>query len=215
MTFIESEQIIIFFKKINQSAIDYILIRNINGELPNSLIVGKDIDILVNKNNKKKFVEFMENNEFVEIKHPFSKDKLLYNLDKFRMFKNDSGVLVDVCFQLANRSTNLGEWIPLHQSIQESAFKNKKFVKFGKISYFCLSLEDEFVTLVSRSILDKKKFQLGYIKRIEYLFGKINMVEVNSKLSLIFFKYAPMILKKLKNKDYGSIVNDYISFKDY
>ncbi|MDD3084043.1 MAG: hypothetical protein PHP82_03400 [Candidatus ainarchaeum sp.] len=215
MIFVKSEQIINFFEKLNQSEINYILIRNINSELPNSLIIGKDIDILVNKKDKKKFIEFMKNNNFVEIKHPFSQDKFLYNLDKFKMFKNDSNILIDVCFQLANRSTNLGEWIPLHKNIQESSFKNKKFLKFGKLSCFCLSSEDELVILVSRSILDKKNFQDGYIKRIEYLLEKTNKIEVKYKLSLIFFKYALVILQKLKNKEYSFIINNYISFKEY
>ncbi len=79
MSFVEGKELINIFRLLNESSLPYILMRNINNELPSSLEVGKDIDILINKSDEKEFINL--DNEVID------KDN---NLKKFILSKDIS-----------------------------------------------------------------------------------------------------------------------------
>ena len=212
---VSSIKIIDIFNKLNESSVDYILIRNISGELPNNLIVGKDIDILVKHEQLDNLRTFFEKNGFNELPHPHRGNIFLYGVKKFKFFKNQAKVLYDLNFHLVCRSLDAGQWIPLDQMVQESAWKNKRFVETAECKYWALSYEEEFITLIVRSIFDKKKFQDGYIKRIIELFDLVNMDDVKVKMNLIFFKYTDSLLNQIQDGQFKNILNNYISFMKY
>jgi len=203
-----------FFNNINSSKINYILIRNISNELPNALQVGKDIDLLVKYNDRKKIVQFLNKNGYRKINHPLKNDLFLYGVNPFEMF-NKYDVLIDLNYQLTCRSLNAGEWIPLDRKIQDSAWKNKMIHEYNQLRYFKLGIEDEFVSLISRSIFDKREFQPAYINTINQCLLNIDKENVIEKLELIFFRYTPILFEKIQNNDYNSIIESYLAFKAY
>ena len=218
MNLVKSDELINIFKLLNESKLSYILMRNINNELPASLEIGKDIDILIDKKDEKKFIDFFHKNQYETIDHPFKYDVFLYGVDRFE-FKynnNNNKILFDLNFQIAVRSLDAGQWIPLDQTIQESAWKNKRFEQQSEdFGYWTLSYDDEFICLIARSIFDKKEFQSGYQKRIDELFTMINKDEVIEKLDMVFFKYTPYLMKMIEEKNYDEIITNYLQFKEY
>lgn len=215
MSYVNPKSIIDIFNNLNAAGFRYILIRNINSELPNNLRIGKDIDLLVPYNERSKFINFLIEKGFKNIRHPHCNDIFLYGANKFEFFVNKDNVLLDLNYQLACRSLNAGEWIPLDQKIQDSAWKNKKINKNDKFTYYSLGAEDEFVVLVTRSIFDKKEFQKGYIERIDELINVIDVNDVIAKFQLIFFKFTFVLLSMLKKRQYEMILHQYISFSEY
>lgn len=217
MNLIESVELINIFKLLNKSGLKYILMRNINKELPSGLEIGKDIDILVNKEDEKEFINFFHSNDYQTIDHPFKYDVFLYGVDRFEFkYNNNNKILFDLNFQIAVRSLDAGQWIPLDQIIQESAWKNKRFEQLTEdFGYWTLSYEDEFVCLISRSIFDKKEFQNGYIKRINELINLINKNDVTEKFNMVFFKFTPYLMKYIEKQNYDEIIKNYLQFKEY
>jgi len=217
VSIINSKDLIDIFILLNKNDLEYILMRNINNELPSGLKTGKDIDLLVNKKNENKIINLFIDNGYETINHPCKYDTYLYGVDKFKFkYNNNNKILFDLSFQLSVRSLDEGQWIPLDQSIQESAWENKRFKQqrngFG---YWTLSYEDEFVTLVSRSIFDKKEFKIGYIRRINEILLLINIDIVIEKLTLVFFKFTPHLMEYIKQNNYKNIIKNYLEFKEY
>ena len=217
MSLIQSEELIHIFTLLNDQKLHYILMRNINNELPDTLEIGKDIDILVYKKDEKKFIDFFNNNRYESIRHPFRYDTFLYGVDKFEFkYNNNNNILFDLNFQIAVRSLDAGQWIPLDQNIQESAWKNRRFEKISDdFGYWTLGREDEFISLVARSIFDKKEFQSGYIKRINELIDLIDRENVIEKLNTVFFKFTPYLMRLLESNNYSDIIKKYLAFREY
>ena len=57
------------FDVLNKADIRYVMIKNIDNEVPGHLKDGKDIDIVVYRNDKKRFEEAMKNHFFL-LSHP-------------------------------------------------------------------------------------------------------------------------------------------------
>ena len=218
MKLIKTDEVKKIFNLLNESNLDYIITRNIDNELPSALKIGKDIDILINKKNEKKLIHFFYSNDYVRIDHPFKHDVFLYGVDKFEFkYKNMyNHIDFDLVFQIAVRSLDKGQFIPLDKTIQDSAWKNKRFENLSDdFGYWALSYEDEFVCLVARSIFDKSKFNIGYIKRINKLINLIDQNDVLEKLNMIFFKFTPHLIKHIKEENYDEIITNYLKFKQY
>ncbi len=141
----------------------------------------------------------------------------MYGVDRFEFkYNNNNNILFDLNFQIAVRSLDAGQWIPLDQSIQKSAWKNRRFEQLNEdFGYWTLSYEDEFVSLVARSIFDKNEFQSGYVKRIDELSSIIEKLNVIEKLNTVFFKFTPFLMDYIVNKDYENIIKNYLEFKEY
>ncbi len=211
---ISSSDVISFFHEMNNGNLPYILIRNISGELPYSLSQGKDIDLLVK--NDGVVENFLLDRDFVEVIHPHCNNIFLYGVTPFKFFVNHkAGIILDLHFQLCCRSLNAGEWIPLDNSIQLSAWEDFREVVDNKFSYKALSLADELTCLIARCVFDKKAFSLGYKMRINELMSVVQQDELELKLELIFFKYSKTLLSKLQQQSFDDIYNDYLKFKDY
>jgi hypothetical protein len=217
MNLIKNDELINIFQLLNKSKLNYILMRNINDEIPSKLKTGKDIDILISKKNYGKFINFFKDNQYKKISHPHKYDTFLYGVDKFEFKYNaNNKIIFDLNFQIAVRSLDAGQWIPLDQVIQKSAWKNKRFEQKNEdFGYWTLSHEDEMVCLIARSILDKEEFKDGYINRINELYDLIDKENIMKKLNLIFFKFTPDLIGYIENKQYSKIIQNYIQFKEY
>lgn len=213
--FISGTEIINVFNKLNEADLEYVLIRNINEELPNNLKIGKDIDILVKSEQLDRLRLFFNTNGFREYPHPHRSNIFLYGVRKFKFFKNEGEILFDLNFQLVCRSLDAGQWIPLDQMVQESAWKNKRLHVRGDFKYWTLSHEDELICLVVRSIFDKSKFEDGYKKRILELIELVDFDSVEFKMNLIFFKFTKKLLDQIRHNQFDNILDNYLSFREY
>lgn len=216
MRLVDKEAIISIFQKMEDEGLRYILIRNINHELPSNLEVGKDIDILVKKSDSRAWDEFLRKNGYYVIPHPFASDVFLYGVDRFVQYKNTSNVLIDLNFQLAVRSLDAGQWIPLDEAIQRSAWENMRFYRDETgLMYWTLGFEDELVALIARSVFDKRRFEEGYVQRIGELFTLTDTTTVLEKLEKVFFKFTPFLWSLLETKQYDEIVKKHLEFRGY
>tara|TARA_B110000037_G_C17110028_1_gene501479 strand:+ start:1026 stop:1682 length:657 start_codon:yes stop_codon:yes gene_type:complete len=213
--YVNHEQIIELFAFLKHQEIEFILLRNINDELPYKLQKTKDIDILVNPIHKSKLKKVLNLDGWLNIWHPWdfgNNFKFLYSMDKFLMFKKGD-IHLDICFQISCRSFNDREWFPLDESIQISSFKNKRHV--NSIWSYELSFEDELIHLITRCIFDKICFNDGYINKIEILLKKIDLELFKIKCNKVFFKFSTVLVKLIIDKKYDDIRSKYLTFKDY
>ena len=213
MKYCLEKDIIDLFSLLNNENINYILIRNINNELPKSLPLNKDIDLMINEDEASNFNHLMQRNGWKQKNHPLGHFPFLYGLKPFEFyFKN--GIHLDICFQLACRSLNKGEWFPLDLQIQEDLWNNKLKTLASPWKYQ-LSIDDEFVHLITRCVFDKKEFNDAYINRIEQLKIGIDHNIVFSKFEVVFFKYSKLLFEQINKKEYDKIITNYLQFKDY
>ncbi|WP_456379213.1 nucleotidyltransferase family protein [Lutibacter sp.] len=213
MKYCSEKDIYNFFAIINDAKINYILLRNIDNELPEKLQLNKDIDLLVNEIDADKFQNLLVKNGWKQKKHPLGHFPFLYGIKPFQFyFKN--GIHLDICYQLSCRSLNKGEWFPLDMVIQEDLWKNKIEIA-DKPWKYRLTYEDEFVHLITRCVFDKKTFNKGYTDRLEELLVLINKETVYHKFEVIFFKFSKIIFEMIEKKEYENIITNYLQYKNY
>lgn len=215
---IKGSEIINLFNELNRKQINYLLIRNINNELPYNLERKKDIDLLIQNNaeNKEKFYKILKKLGYKTILHPNRNDTFLYSTNKFIFkYNKKNDIYLDIQYDILCRSLNKGEWLPLDEKIQTSSWENRQKKEVGEFVFWSLSDEDELICLIARSILDKRKFLNNYKKRIVELYSQVNIEDLIPKLELIFFKYTPKLLGQIQKKEFDSVLDNYIKYKEY
>lgn len=219
MSFIPAQTIKNFFRQLNDSKIEYVLIKNISEELPDKLKDGKDIDILVNENCIKEFTKFMKNHNFKKRTHPYGKKNgfvFAYKLKEHQFWKfnsKDFKFFVDVSFKLNCRSLTPNVWIPLDNCINEDIWKNKVFDKEN--NWWIMDDETTLIYMFCRAVFDKKEFKEGYIAEIEKRKSLLKRESVRYKLSKVFFKYTDNLISQAESGNYDTIRNNYVTFKEY
>ncbi len=201
------------FELLLKNNINYILLRNINNELPHKLEYNKDIDIVIHEKDEGKMNKLLVNNKWTRKRHPLGHLPFLYGIRPFHFYVKE-GISLDICFELTCRSLNKGEWFPLDMMIQESIWLTKRTLD-DKVWRYQLSLENEFIHLITRCIFDKKTFNEGYIIRIENLLHRVDKGIILHKFELVFFKFSQPLLKLIEEKQYSKIIQSYLQFKDY
>ena len=71
------------------------------------------------------------------------------------------------------------------------------------------------VHLITRCVFDKRKFSKAYIKEIERVFSRVDVLVFEQLLSLVFFKFTRQLIVMLRQKKYSNIFDNYIQFSDY
>jgi len=213
LNFFEEKHIVKFFSIINIEDIDYVLLRNINNELPQKLSTNKDIDIIVNENDIDLFHKTLIKNGWKQIEHPYHRIPFLYGMTPFK-FYDKGGLHIDVCCQLSCRSLNNGEWFPLDMKIQSELWERKIYTPEAPWKYR-LSYEDEFLHLITRCIFDKKKFTEVYIDEMQYLYPKCDEPILFDKFNAVFFKFSAKLLELLKCGLFDEIILSHLQFKEY
>jgi len=211
------KDVIDFFYMLKQYNITYLLIKNINNELPNNLQYNKDIDILVHPKDYNRYKYVMLSNDYKNLKHPYGIENgwmFLYALEVPTIFQNiKNGLLIDACSTLCTKSLNMNAWIPLDKEIQESIWKDKILNK--NQLWYEMDKANLAVYLVTRAIFEKNFFSDMYkmeIKKIKSLYYEDYVV---NKFEKIFFKFTPKLIYLLKNEEYDDILKEYISFAEY
>lgn len=212
--YVDENKIKDYFEKLNQEKITYIIRNNINDEIPGCLKAGKDIDLLVKKEDMDHFRRFMESLGYNGEIHSDNR-QFLYGLTDSYMYQNKcdkDGFRVHVFNQLSCKGL-LPFWIPLDKEIQKYAWDNK--VWNGSNQWWELDKDTMFTYLIVRCIFDKKSFSSEYIMDIEKYYLEIHYNIVKSFLGKIFFRYADRLFDLIGEKRYEEIVEDYLSFSDY
>jgi len=209
----DSQEIISFFNVLNENNISYILLRNIDNELPNNLSKKKDIDIIVRIEDKYKLENALLTNNWDKIRHPYSKVPYLYSMNPCDFYNLD-GLHIDIVYELPCRSLITRQWIPLDQKIQDDLWEYKIEV-FNLPWRYLLSSEIEIVHLLTRCIFDKKFFNSGYVLRLNEIYPLSNKEILSKYLDLVFFKFTKTLLKLVEKREYDAISNKYLTFKDY
>jgi hypothetical protein len=216
MSLVSGICVVELFDALNDNAQEYILMRNNLKELPDQLERGKDIDVLIRWSERDQFFAILDKLGYRYLHHPHFDNVFLYGVKKYEFFQNpENGIIVDVHFDLACRSLNTGEWIPLDQEIQLSAWENRQLIHYGRMSAWMLDSEDLFVVLIVRSVFDKKEFRIEYTAEIRRLLPLIQRNQVLEKLYLVFFKFAPLLLHIVEVGDFHHIVTTYMTYSDY
>lgn len=206
-----------FFEQINKSGVNYILIKNICDELPSHLIVGKDIDIIVDYSDYRKYHAFMKTIGRL-IEHPYSIQNgwnKLYELPEFEMWRlfNGEELYVDVTFKLCCKSIMPMLWLPLDRCIQEYLWRHKNFNH--EKGYWQLDKNTQFVYYIVRCVFDKRVFSDKYIYMLESIKNIIDYDVVRAFLELVFFKFTPTLMLLLEKSEYEIIIPKYLSYSDY
>ncbi len=216
MNIIPAHRITTVLSALAESGVPYRLLRNINDELPEKLIEGKDIDLLFYWNDRNKIERFLKQNSFRKISHPLRKNKFLYGVHPFEFYKHVSAdFFIDCHFELACRSLNQGEWIPLDSKIQQQAWSSCTSYPIGGIRVLGLPHACECLHLLTRCIFDKRQFTDGYIRRIEELSDMLNDAELMTVFKPVFFKFSEMLLQLLRTKRHEEIIHAHLRFKEY
>lgn len=201
---------------LSESKIPLRLLRNINNELPNRLDSGKDIDILIHWQNWKEIHSILHHSGFKQTPHPLGKDQFLYGVHPFRFYKSVRATFfIDCHFELACRSFNHGEWIPLDRIIQHRAWISIGYHHIGRLIVPGLDPVCEWIHLLTRCIFDRRGFDEGYILRIEELTNQKSDGELSELGRLVFFKFTGHLLSLIKAGRYKDIITEYLSFMDY
>ena len=119
--FVDSKKIINVFQMLEDNDIEYVLLRDVDHEIPYKFSQNKDIDLLININSRDKLHNALKNNGWKKIKHPLDGHNqiiYLYALTKFEFYTKDN-INLDICFELCCKSPNDGEWLPIDQIINK------------------------------------------------------------------------------------------------
>lgn len=217
--YISKDIIMNFFEDINQSEIRYVLIKNIDMELPEKLKDGKDIDILVMEEDKDIFAQYMLSRGFIRQVPPFGVENgwaFAYKLPEYQFWKASSenyDFYIDACFKLCCKSFMPKVWIPLDRVINDDIWKKREWDE--EHSWWKMDEKTELIYLLVRSIFDKKEFNDLYIMEIEKRKYLLADMEVVSKLKLIFFKFSECLIAMVQEGKYDDIVQKYVTFTDY
>lgn len=216
--YIERQKINDLFEMINGS-VEYVLIKNISSELPNKLIDGKDIDILVNETSRDVFEKIMVSNGYQKKVHPLGVKNgwsFLYGLPEYQFWKCESkeyDLFVDVSFMLCCKSLQPKMWIPFDKCIQERIWKNRRWDNINK--WWRMDEETTYIYLISRCVFDKAEFKASYIKEIEALRDIVDMDVVKELLNCIYFRFTDELMRLLDEKRFCEIRSEYIKYSDY
>ena len=216
MRFISKEVIFGFFRLLDDSGIEYVLIKNINNELPSQQKRNKDIDILVHPKDYRRYKKLLSQNGYYTIWHPHGRANgwgHLYGMEKVTKKKSVHGLEVDACAQLCCKSTLGNMWVPLDRSIQSSIWRDR--IWDGELR--CWRMDDKNLAayLPARCILDKSDFPMEYRYEITKMSGLYGNEEVREKLRHIFFDFTDTLISMIENKAYDGIIEAYYSYGDY
>lgn len=203
------------FGDLHSADVEWILLRNTCDELPRQLPIGKDIDVLVRIKDRADLRKHLKACGYTRIRHPHRNDVRLYGVHEFEMYRSERGILLDVNFEIAVRSLDAGQWVPLDSIVQESAWRNRQVAELVGREVPTLGSEDMFVCTVARCVFDRREFSDWHGRFLKELLSVCDAKELNKRLRLVFFSYTNRLLTNIAAGRFAGIVEDHLSFSDY
>lgn len=201
------------FKLLEDKGVQHLVLRGFN-EIPDKVTYSNDLDLLCLAKDKDKLSKI-----FKELGYSFYSDsKLDYQYfymasPHYHFLDKKKDIHIDVVFNLSYRSPNKGEWVSVHQEVQDSIWLNKTSVdQFWK---YQASYLDEFTHLVCHSIFDKKEFREKDINRINEIYQYVDKEKLLYLFKFIFYRYSQSLLDQIEKREFENILSNYLKFKDY
>ena len=201
------------FKKLIESRLEYIVLRGYS-DIPEQVSIENDIDLICLVIEKEKIHKI-----FLDLDYRYYQDSRESNIYLYHAQPHDHfycgkrNLHFDIVYLLSYQSPNRGEWVSVHESIQESMWRNK--IRINRFWKYQPSPTDLVVHLICHSIFDKKEFKNKHIKEIEKNLPTIDKERYVILMELIFFKFTPHIISYIEEKNYDAIIKNYLQFKDY
>ena len=214
INYVPSQQILEFFKLLNENKINYVIIKNDCDEYPSNIICGDDVDILVHPDHYEKYINLLKENGYKFLNGENKKYFFLYNL-RDDLYTKKSDAIFHAYEKLScNSFTNMGiAKIPLDIKIQEYIWTHK--VWDSKNNWYIMDDCVILLYLIIRSTFDKGCFRKKYIIEIEkrkHLFKDSNF---RNLCKLVYYKFTDELISLLENEKYEEVFSRFIKFKNY
>lgn len=212
----KKKDVLAVFSLLNQSQVEWILLRNSHDRLPDCLPTANDIDILVEPIFLREMIQFLISKGYKRILHPCRYDGRLYGSQLPVFLKSPSGVLLDICTEISVRSLDEGQWLPLHRLIQEDLWSNLQKCEFDTIVVHMPSDMNLLLVYLVKCIYETRGFSEWHKEKIAFLFDSCcKSKELSSKLELIFFGFTGSLMESVRTGQFSGIVERYIAYSDY
>lgn len=211
---VSSDIILQFFNLLNNNNLLYVLIKNDGGKIPYNVEDGKDVDFLIHPSHYNILLNLCLENGYRRLPGESKKYFFLYKLrDDIFICKNDA--YFHIYDKLAcNSFTNMGlSKIPLDNKVQQYIWSNRIWDTVN--SWWKANDVIVLISLIVKSIFDKKCFRKEYIYEIELRSNLLDNSIFTSLCETIFFNYTDKLIFMLKGKKYDKIILDYQHFVQY
>lgn len=201
------------FTKLQKNKISYILLRG-HLDIPCNVSIDNDLDLICKLEQKEEINSFFKELSFKHYEDSKESNIYLYHAkphDHYYCEKRD--LHIDIVYNLSYQSPNKGEWVSVHQVIQDSVWQN--IIKSDTLWVYQLSDTDLAVHLICHSVFDKKEFKDKHIAQLEKVIGNINKDKYYYLLELVFFKFTPYLIDLIEKQNYDVIIKNYLEFKEY
>lgn len=215
--FHKAEDVQSLFKLLNDANINYLLTKNIGGELPDKLKIGKDIDLIVQPEDYEKFQTLLRDAGYRKLAHPYGKEvgwRFIYGAHENIFLRHAINLLVvDAYAELCTQTIAMNAWLPLDRIVQESIWQNKVWDAENK--WWIMDNENMVIYLVTSSVFEKHGFSEVYINEIEQRKDLLASPTARQKLERIFFRFTDTLVDKVREGRYEEILVSYLTFTDY
>jgi hypothetical protein len=211
---VDSKIIMDLFELLNKNNFNYVLIKNDGDLLPNHLESGKDIDFLIHPSEYDRLIKVVTENGYEKRAGESCKRYFLYQLREDIFLRKEDCYFHFYEALSCNPLTNMGKCkMPLETLVQTYIWNNKKWDATNK--WWIMDDVSILLYLIVRSVFDKMYFREIYIREIKKRIKYINS-EIFYKLAdTVFYGFTTRMIELVKLEKYESILNEYLSYRDY
>lgn len=211
---VEAKKIKAFIKLLNVNRIQYVLIKNDDNVLPNSLKKGEDIDFLVHPSDYDRLIDIAVVNGYEKIVGESCKRYFLYQLREDILLKKDDCFFHFFEALSCNPLTNMGNCkMPMETIVQEYLWSNR--VWDSDNNWWIMDDIMILLYLIVRSVFDKMRFRDKYVREIEKRIIYIDGKEFYTLARTVFWGFTPRMIEMIKKKEYERILGGYLSYMNY
>lgn len=211
---VEAKIIIDFFKMLNESNLNYVLIKNDDNVLPNCLESDNDIDFLIQPIDYEKLIELCVSNGYEKKVGESCKRYFLEQLREDLLFKYDDCYFHFYEALPCSPLTNMGDCkMALERGVQEYIWEHKVWDEINQ--WWIMDDIAILLYLLVRSVFDKKEFKEKYIREIEKRKQLLDKEDFKRLAQTVFFGFTPMLIELVKAGKYEHVLGKYLSYSNY
>lgn len=211
---VNKEYITEFFDILNKCNIQYVLIKNDDDRIPESVEDGDDVDILIHPTDYNKFADLMNKEGYIKVHNEFKKYYFIYGLKPDLYLKKNEAYFHAYDRLACTSFTNMGmAKIPLDDYIQNYIWKTRVWDNYNR--WWIMDNRIILLYLLVRSVFDKKFFKSKYIREIEKRIQLLDDKDFVYMCEKVFFKFTDRLIEMVKSKQYDNIIIEYKTFTDY
>ena len=176
-------------------------------------IQNKLITLVIKDSCLKEAQKVLVECKYLKTNHPYGKERgyiFLYQMHRFLLYKLDN-IYVEIFCQLPCASLTPKTWIPLDRAIQSRLWENRLI---DKDVIWC-DLICQFIYHLCWSVFVNQGFT-PFVKSFVSKHKQILEEEIlYNLLSLVFFKFTPLLIQMTKEERYDEILRAYYQFDQY